>query len=89
MALAVRQAVFDAILHGNADSARERPLTVPPSADPIAPAVLAAAQPDSRRADMHALYEGCLVHYRRVTRQWRRLAARTTGTKVSDDSPRH
>lgn len=82
MALAVRQVVFDSILHGASDTGDERSLTVPRSAEPIAPAVLAASQPEPRRADLCALYESCLVHYRRVTG-----LARQHGQGGSEEQP--
>jgi hypothetical protein len=89
MAQAVRQAVFDSILHG-ADDMHEGPsLTVEPSSSPIAPAVMAAAQPESERASRCALYESCLRHYRRVVglEKSRRMRAMLAGAAVLHEAP--
>ena len=67
VAQAVRRAVFDAILHATADGwSDDEPLTVEPSATPIAPALLAAALEKDYQDAMRTLYEGCLRHYRNV-----------------------
>ena len=88
MALAVRQVVFDSILHGASGAGDERSLTVPRSAEPIAAAVLAASQPEPRRADLCALYETCLLHYRRVTGLAREQQAQGASKEPPDDDVR-
>jgi hypothetical protein len=64
MTKTLRRALFESMLRIGDGTADERKLTVPPAAQPIAPALLAAVHPEASRPAMCALYEVCLRHYR-------------------------
>jgi hypothetical protein len=68
LAAALGVAVAKATLNAIASIGPAEPLTVERAAHPIAPARMAAAEPEARRDESRATYERCLHTYRTVVR---------------------